>query len=148
MDALLTFDPTTYAMGLQLDAGQLGADESLQTAVLLSLFSHGRTRPEETPQELPLGGWWADSLADVPLGSKLRLLLREKTSNETRLRAEAYVREALQWLLVDGVASDVAVEASYFPPGKLSLLITLTRPTGEQLDIRINDLWEALSRAN
>ncbi len=48
----------------------------------------------------------------VPLGSRLWLLAREKQLPAVMRKAEAYARQALQWLIDDGIAASVSVTAS------------------------------------
>lgn len=119
---------------LGLGAGGLGRDDSLRTAVLLSLFSDARAR---TDDPLPDGdnrrGWVGDALAETTgdrFGSRLWLLSREKQTEETRRRAEGYVREALEWLTDDKLAARVVVIASWVAVGTLDIEVAIYLTSG------------------
>lgn len=110
-------------------------DDSIETAVIISLFTDRRAEPGDV---LPDGtdnrrGWWADTYNETPTGSRLWLLSREKELNSVLLRAEQYSAEALQWLLDDGLASAIAITAAAPRTGTLTLRIDITLPDGSPL---------------
>lgn len=121
----------------------LAADTSLSTAVLVSLFTDARVNGER--------GWWGDSYPEpsrpgVTAGSRLWLLERGKQTAQTLRDAQLYAEEALQWLVQDGLASEVAAATSYPAAGVLQLIITIKRgkaDDGGSLQIRIDNLWSA-----
>jgi phage gp46-like protein len=136
-------------LDVAIETGDLTADESLRTAVILSLMLDRRANADD---ELPHGGtdrrgWWADAYSEPPedlVGSRLWLLSREKDLPDVRRRAEAYAREALQWLLDDGIAESIEVEAETVQRGWLGLLVTIRRPGGGTVEQRYDYAWEAL----
>ena len=84
----------------------LKAEEGLDTAIIVSLFTDARVREDELPPgHTWRRGWWGDGVDDEPdiTGSKLWLLRREKATQEVLVRARGYIREALAWMLRDGV---------------------------------------------
>lgn len=94
--------------------GDLLADTSVNTAILLSYFTDRRAEPGD---ELPDGstdrrGWWGDSFRNEPIGSRLWLLSREKSLPDVLNRAAAYARESVQWLINDGYVKKIVVTAS------------------------------------
>lgn len=126
---------------LALGPLELEEDGTVETAVVISLFSDRRAEPGD---ELPDGagddprGWWGDAappaLADGAagpdrIGSRLWLLRRAKQTTETLNRARDYATEALGWLIDDGVATAVEIEAEWQGQGVLALAarIELTR---------------------
>lgn len=118
MDLALTYHRTLDAFDIDVDVSRadLVADESLTTAVVLSLMTDRTALASDVPVGEDRRGWWADAFTDRDgdhFGSRLWLLAREKQLPQTLVRAEAYVREALQWVVDDGLASgmDVAVFA-------------------------------------
>ena len=142
----------TYRNGLiDLDLGDGGAsiDDGLYTAVIVSLFSDRRAEPGDV---LPDGtddrrGWWGDIYPDVDgdrIGSRLWLLAREKQTPAVIRRAEGYAREALQWLIDDGIAGRVDVAGSNPADSVLALSVSIFRPTGERVDFKFDHLWEAI----
>lgn len=109
----------------------IATDDSLRTAVILSLFLDRRARDDDA---LPDGGsdrrgWWADTIMPMTegmlalhdgarsprgpdqIGSRLWLLSRELQVREVVRRAHDYAVEALAWLIEDGHASRVEVRA-------------------------------------
>ena len=125
-------------------------DETLETAIRLSLFTNARAQDGD---QLPegsgafgedLGGWWADGFIETggPLGSRLWTLRRSILTTETRQRARDYALEALGWLISEGVASSVEVDTSRPERGRLALFITITRD-GETPS-KYQYVWESL----
>lgn len=151
MDLRLAFDTTTLTGDLAFTGGDLEQEQSLHSAVVLSLFTDARL-PDDQP--LPPGeswrrGVWFDGLdgdAADRFGSLLWLLLGEKQTEATRLRAIAYSHDALAWMIRDGVARQIEVTAEWQRTGMLLLGIDLHRPNGTAS--RFDLFWQALqSRA-
>lgn len=148
------------AADLAQDGAALAADDGLETAVVLSLFTDRRA---EADDELPAGatdrrGWWGDAIPPVVdgaavdgdrIGSRLWLLSREKQTAETLNRARGYAAEALAWLVADGIAERVDVAAEWVRTGVLGLAVTIARPAGEEVELRYATAWQAMEeRAN
>ncbi|MCM1513294.1 MAG: phage GP46 family protein [Oxalobacter formigenes] len=132
-----------------LDGALLAEDDSMDTAIIISLFTD---RQADTDDKLPQGqtdrrGWWGDAylpaLADGMtdnLGSRLWLLDGKRTQQNLVL-AKQYAEEALDWMMADSVASAVAVTASYARDNILRLEVGVTRPDGGQLRRRYDVVW-------
>lgn len=135
---------------LVFDGGDLAVDETLLSAVLVSLFTDRHAEPSDV---LPDGstdrrGWWADVwLEEGDLhGSRLWLLSRSKDVAEVPARARDYALEALAWLERDGVAQRVEVMASVPRKGWLQLKIVITRLSGDVEEFSMNlDLLRGVS---
>lgn len=111
-------------------------DDSLATAVVISLFTDRRALPSDpVPAGEDRRGWWADSYRDRPIGSRLWLLGREKQMREVLRRAEQYAAEALAWLREDGLVRSVEVVATNPADGVLRLSTRLTLPDGSPLPL-------------
>jgi phage gp46-like protein len=128
-----------YQNGLfDLDLGDGGdtVDVGLRTAVIISLFSDRRAEADDV---LPDGGtdrrgWWGDlepAVENDLIGSRLWLLSREKQLSSVLLRAETYARQALAWLVEDGVCRAVTVTGYNPADGVLALKIELQDATGD-----------------
>jgi phage gp46-like protein len=142
-DIALVWDAARGAMDMAIVANDLARDLGLETMVLISLFGDRRTNDESTPIE-KRRGWWADQFAAVPghkTGSELWRLQRATLSEETRQQAEQFAEDALQWMVDDRIAASVQATAT-LSDGRLDLLVVVTRPTGDSVDFRFNDLWE------
>ena len=120
-----------FADILLADSGRdVEADKGLETAVLISLFTDARENDEKL---LPgnadyKGGWWATETLPSEYGSRLWLLRRSKNINEVTALAEQYVREALNWMILNEVAASIEVTATIAGSKILLLEIQIFRP--------------------
>ncbi len=96
----------------------LEADNTLETAVIISLFTDRRAKIDDSlpdPNNLDRRGWWGDLVSPVviddQIGSRLWLLNREKTLEDVLVKAKEYAKESLQWLIIDGAAVKLVVIA-------------------------------------
>lgn len=122
----------------------LAEDDGLETAVVISLFTD-RLAADAPADAGGRRGWWGDAYAEVDgdlIGSRLWQLAREKQLPGVLARAELYAREALQWLVDDGVASSVAVQAERVRDGVLGLAITITRSAQPIVRFRFESFWK------
>jgi phage gp46-like protein len=137
-DVALVWNADEGSADFALAGGGLLLEEGLRTAVIVSLMTDGLARADDDLADggVPDGdrrGWWGD----VPvtgqtarsIGSRLWLLRRAKATEGTRLRALTMAREALAWLVTDGVAERVDVTGRWGgnPPDRLFLTVTITR---------------------
>ena len=133
---------------IELAGYDLATDDGLRTAVILSLFTDRRAEPDDL---LPDGGqdrrgWWADAWPQVEgdrIGSRLWLLSREKALPAVAQRAREYAEEALAWLVDDGIAAAVRVEAQTQERGVLGIHVSIERPDTGTVEYRFNDLWQS-----
>lgn len=153
MDSQLFHNPGELSLGqfdIRRDGLVLVQDDTLETAVIISLFTDRRARPDD---ELPgledsRRGWWGDALSETQgdeIGSWLWLLYREKNTNETLNRAREYCMDALAWLLEDRIADRVQVSTWYMDPessGLMEIEVIIVKRNGSQE--RYNLLWKRL----
>lgn len=150
---MINDQPLTIVIDGQTLPLGLDSAEPLVRAVIISLFTWRRANPDD---ELPgVGsdqqrmGWWGDTLPPVPndrIGSRLWLLSRAKLTSRTVQLAKEYAEEALAWLVQDGVAARVEVEAERFGLTTLGLACRITRTDGKvPLDVRFSDVWGFLN---
>ena len=136
--------------GQEVDLG-LASAEPLVRAVVVSLFTWRRANPDDSLPGDEVMGWWGDSYAELPgdrIGSRLWLLSRSALTDQVVREAKEYAVEALQWLIDDGVATDVAVTAVRAGISMLVLTCLITRAdSGELLDLRFADAWRFLKNA-
>ncbi len=109
-----------------LDGYDLATDDGLRTACLLSLYTDRRAEADDEVENGDKRGWHAHPKR----GSRLWLLARAKETPDTLARAKSYTEEALAWLVEDGVARAVTVEAEWFGRGRLGLRVTIERTQG------------------
>lgn len=134
------------------DIQDLESDGSLETAVIISLFTDRRANEDDPlpdSNNLDRRGWWGDLTSDFEndqIGSRLWLLEREKTMPNVVIRAKQYAEEALQWLIDDGVAMKVEVEAErQGVPGNDILAISgrIFKPSGGIHKFKYEAQWAA-----
>lgn len=124
-------------------------DDGLEPAVLLSLFTDRRAKPDQLrPDDDPtdLRGWWGDISANVEgdqHGSLLWLLRREKQTSEVLARARQYAEQALQWMLDDRVASRLSVTTEFGGRGVMVIGVEIERPAGDRVSYRYDYEWAA-----
>lgn len=127
------------------DGGNAGlrSGHDLATAVLISLFTDAAAGPDDTIPDASANprGWWGDDA----IGSKLWLLARAKRTPQTLLLAIAYIRQALAWLVTDGVAADVAVSAEWQAGGRLAGAVSVTRADGAVATVPFDYAWKDLA---
>ena len=141
MDIKLTGRGFSY--DIDLDGQDLATDASLRSAVILSLIINARADESEIPVGTNPQGWFA-----APSGSKLWLLHREKITPSTPARAEQICREALQWMLDDGVAIEINVEARRCAFDAIEIIIQIVRATGAREVFTFSDLWAEIRGAD
>lgn len=148
-DIRVVWNPALMAGDWLLTGSILDTSRELVTAVAVSLFTH---RTAEDDDRLPDGttdrrGWWADHEASeiyagaTPIGSRLWLLQREKQTEETRLRADGYIREALAWITDMILAERVDVNVTWFAFERLGAEITVIRGPKDSIAVRFESLW-------
>lgn len=135
MDVALV--PTEEGIDIQLnsDESDLLNEPGLETAVIISIFSERRVTEEELPDgETDKRGWWGDLLSDVQgdqIGSKLWTKRRAKATIANKLAIKEALRNCLLWMIEDGLASSVEVDASFPKPSEILLKVDIQRPSGK-----------------
>lgn len=154
-DVRMLYDAVIGQVGY-IDIGLKGRDldgrETLGTAVIMSLFTDRRAEKDDRlpDKNVSRRGWWGDTYPEFDqdfIGSRLWLLHREKQTDETLARAREYVREAVQWLVDDGVASRVDSEVEWVAKehrGIMGIKIVLHRPDGPREVFKYDYLWDEL----
>ncbi|WP_096178677.1 phage GP46 family protein [Escherichia coli] len=127
----------------QKGLGELTTGNDLQTAILDSLFTDRLARADDDYEDSDRRGWWGDSGEESQLGSRLWLLRRKKLTPDVAKKAEEYSSEALNWLKVDGVVSEVIPVARIVLPDRLNLIIRYQAPPGKDWqEFRFYWIWE------
>ena len=128
-------DPLKDAITPRIENGDFVADDGLETAVIISLFTDARVSDEQLPAgQTSKKGWWGDKFSGVDqdkIGSRLWTLRREKRTTEVLRKHEDYSIEALNWMKEDGVADSITAEAFYEVTTKFLVMnLVITRPDG------------------
>lgn len=146
MDIATFFDAAAYRGDFAVAYGAMAADTDLQTAVIISLFTDRRAEADDPlpDQAASRRGWWGDALAKRRIGSRLWLLSREKQLREVVNRAREYTEESLAWLVDDGIAKRVAVQAEIVDAGVLGISILIERNQAQPDRFRFDLVWQQL----
>ena len=145
-DIAHSFDNELMSGDWLMEGGLLATDDGLKAAILHSLFSDARAQDGdlEDPGADPRG-WWGDALGpegDV-YGSRRWLIAREKQTPATLARVRKYDLQALNWLVTDGIASAVEIEAAWAGPGQLRERIALTLADGQKSEYQFQLPWSS-----
>jgi phage gp46-like protein len=132
-DIRFVYDPILGHADIVLEESKrdVQSDKGLETAVLISLFTNKRVDEEDL---LPDGvneksGWWGFAVDDSPfVGSRLWLLRRAKNTTRVRTLSEEYAKEALSWMISQGVAEKVEVSAVDEDRRTVLLIVNVVRP--------------------
>jgi phage gp46-like protein len=139
-----------------VNAGQLSTDPTLETAVLLSMYTEadapaGAWVPEgESPRR-----WWGQSYwplvlrrlgiedsTGLQLGSLLWRWKREKQTEATRAGIVQDTRDCLAWMHIVGLAASVEVEGDWIDTGVLLVPVEIVKPDG--LPERYQHFWRLI----
>ena len=120
------------------------SEESLRRSVEISLLSWRKAEPDDETDDKKYG-YWGDSFPPKDgalIGSRLWLLFRSKLiDNETLLKAEDYIRQALQWMIDDDLVSQIDVALRREGNANVVGNITLHVSNGEAILIPFTDIW-------
>ena len=153
-DIKIAWDVTLMEGDFAFGNNDLEHDEGLETAVIVSLFSDRRASDDDPLPDESRGkrGWWGDLTSGIEndqIGSKLWLLEREKTTEETLAKAKGYILEALQWMIEDGITKKIEAEverAGTITNPRLAFHVKIYKDT-TTLNISFNEQWEAQEEA-
>lgn len=151
-DIKIIWDDDTFEGDIQYNGGDLVRENGLLTAVYMSIFTDRRASVDDTlpdPGNTDRRGWWGDQVVveeGDEIGSKLWLLSRSKTDQDTIIKAEAFIKESLEWMIEDEVAAktEVVVERITRPDfsATLGVSVKIYQSDGNTIEIRFNDLWQ------
>ena len=152
-DIKITWSDDLLEGDLSVVDEDLESESGIETAVIISLFTDRRARDDDElpdPNNSDKRGWWGDLVAEVAddkIGSRLWLLERAKTTENVLVKAKEYAEESLSWMIEDGVAKEIVVEAErqgIEGNDRLALLIKIfqSNEAGE-IALKFNTKWEA-----
>lgn len=123
----LRYDPAAGEADLVFDGTQLEEVDPLLTSILISLFTDRRVTAGELPEGIGLGGWWGESFLEDPAdaeGSRIwAARARGRADAATCREIEGAAREALGWLLEDGICTSVTAAAAVVRSGMIGLTV-------------------------
>ncbi|MBK67929.1 MAG: hypothetical protein CMP22_07335 [Rickettsiales bacterium] len=132
------------------ESGGIVSETTIETALLSSLLLNRRA---DLTDPLPYGykgktgaltddrqGWVGDIFDDKGrlVGSKLWLLDQELATNENRLRAHEYIRQATQWSIDDGYVSKIDIIDEWSGQDRLNIKVTFHMTNGQRFNLKFN----------
>lgn len=148
MDIQLKLAPETFEFDIFLQGSDLATGTDIYTAVIISLFSWARAKAEDdVPKNSPKYGWWGDQISDDTnhrTGSRLWLMKRYKLTQATANIATHFIKEALAWMITDGVISSMEITPEIAKDGKMDVNIRLYRYGEQMINLRYSELWKQI----
>jgi len=155
-DLALRRDPVSGLFDLAFDGVDLVTDDTLETALILSLFTNRRADPSDiVPADDPAnpggadrGGWWGDWYSPAMLaraandgrpprdrmGSRLWLVGAVAGGDAAVIAfAKGAVEEAVQWVIDTGIATAMNVTVWLPGAGVLAIAIEAVRAAGTEI---------------
>lgn len=130
---------------IEINGQDLTADDGLENALAMSLFTDRRVSDEQLPQGVTnKKGWWGDMYAENPgdqIGSRLWTINPAKITDETRKLAEDYCVESTEWLIGDGIADTINFTIEYNESKHLNILIEVIRP--DKTSSKYQVVWDS-----
>ena len=130
-DIALAWSNAILRADIAVAKGDIALDQGLRTAVIVSLFTD---RPALPGDKIPYGAkprqWWGYAFLGFVFGSRLWLLKRTVITPAVRVLMQDYAREALQWMIDDGVAGSIDVVATQTGVNAVNLSITINQQGG------------------
>lgn len=142
-DITTIWNPDTGHGDWQQAAGDLVAGDDLQTAIYISLFTERQARADDTYDGDDRKGWWGDTGSGYAIGSRIWLLKRQILSPAVANAAAGYAKEALAWLIDDGIVESIAVATQIVYPRRLNMTITYQKPDRSSASVKYFWVWES-----
>jgi len=139
------FDVGTDCPDMVIENGDLKEDNGLETSALISLFSDRRVSIEEIPDgEDNPHGWWADLISEPSgdrIGSRFWAIERiGKVLASTTVDVENALSECFEWMLEDGIASKVVVDAQRNGRNEIRGSAQIFKPDGDIIPFKF--IWD------
>lgn len=138
-----------------LSDGTLDETQALATAVIVALGTDRLAQPGDTmpdPDSTDRRGWWGDFDAQPiwegwPIGTRLWTLQREAIlpagagRGATVVRAEQFIREAIQPFIDRRIGSSMTVQCTRVSTQRIDALIRIYRGPQTEIELRYQILW-------
>lgn len=143
---------------VQMLDGTLSEEEELATAVRVAVGTNALANDDDIlpdPDSSDRMGWWGDMDAQAiwggwPIGCKHWLLRRAKISDAnskegaTVVRAEMYVRDALQPFVTQRICTAFDVKATRVGTERIDVAVVMYRGPKESIELRWAYLWDEM----
>jgi phage gp46-like protein len=145
-DIKIIWDKNNLTGDFQLNNGDLLRERGLATSALISILTDKRASDDDIIDDPnDKRGWWGDLVSPTPIGSKLWLLDRIKTTPDVLVKAKQYIEECLQWMIDDEIV--IKIEVFVERQGNLeSNILTYEVKIHESFEnvitLKFDDLWK------
>jgi phage gp46-like protein len=124
------------------DDGDISTGETLDTAILMSVFNEVRASSAEVPESHRRRGWIGnDSTQGFEQGCKAWEFEQERLVGSTLGELGVVIRNGLQWLIDDGIAINVTVGNPFIKNNLVNVPILFGR-SGSEIEKKVFTLWE------
>ena len=124
------------------DAGDISTGQTLDTAILMSIFNEVRANEAEVQDSRKRRGWVGnESTEGFEQGSKQWLFEQERLTGTVLAELEIVVQNGSQWFIDDNIAIDVIAANTAIINGRATIEITYSR-TGSEVEKKVFELWQ------
>ena len=124
------------------DEGDISTGETLDTAILMSIFNEARATAAEVPEAERRRGWLGNqSTEGFEQGCKAWEFEQERLTGSVLADLSVVVRNGLQWLIDENIAVSVTVGNAKIVNGAATIDVTLGR-SGSEVEKKIYTLWQ------
>lgn len=109
----IKINKTNTIWDISFTNGDLTSTNSLDTAVLMSLYTDARASNSEVPEIQRRRGWWGNIVSNYPdyqIGSKLWLLYQARLNQNTLNLVKTYIYNCLSWMIDDGYITNIGID--------------------------------------
>lgn len=125
------------------DSGDISTAETLDTAILLSIFEEARAAASEIVDPIQRRGWIGnETTPDFEQGSKAWEFYQERITGSILADLGSAIRNALQWMIDFNIAASVIVKQPFLKNGKVCVNIDFSRD-GSTVESLFFELWDA-----
>lgn len=131
-----------YDLVIDEDRQDFASAEGMETAIPVSYFTDARAPSVQVPESKDRRGWVGNILfADIEreLGGLLWILDQARITGDTLNLAKAFTEGSLNWLIEDGLATNVT--ATVVQDGNRSINIFTDITTIDNIVLRYVTLW-------
>lgn len=119
-------------------------DPGLESACIITIGTDARA---DNSDILPnknsnRSGFWGSQLLGFQVGNKLWLLGRSNLTSATAATARQYLEEGFEWMIREGIASEIIISAWVALPSQLNFSVKIYKPSGSGVTFGFYLNWE------
>lgn len=123
------------------DDGDIVTADTLDTAILMSIFCERRADASEVPESHRRRGWIGNEVTPgFEIGSKFWLYEQARVTRSILLGLQSVILDGLAWMIEDSISVGHTAETT-LSAGQVSVTVNMERPSSK-VDKRSYILWE------